>query len=255
MATLLGTNLVGACLDDGTQNGKDSTGETEQQVLDYGQTGMNSCSTRSGCAYSLGASNGFSKVCYISGLKGDLYGSYVYLDFNDNNTDYLKIIPGPGRTVSASAACTDIDGSHVGGGTWSVGQPNVSLGAGSGTQCAITSLLNTSGFQNNTDLLRVAQDSNGNWNLGGSMASGHYATATATCWTPSSPTGGFSWQNFSGPVTNPFSPLTNGMICAPTKFQGNFTHATSEVSVGINNALAEWYLTVSYTAGTASCFF
>jgi hypothetical protein len=227
------------------------TGEADQDLSGFVQLGLNTCSSPGGCRYAMGPIQ-FGRACFVSGIAGDLsFGSVQFT--NDGTTEFMVIIPGPNRTLSAAGACVTPGLNLATSGTWYSSQGSISLGGGSDRQCVISGIVNTNGLESPSDTVQVWHGTFG-WELGGTVAPGHYMSASATCWDGSAFQGGVGNFNFNTVKPLDYSPGADGMVCAPTELAGNFTTTTAKAQSYFNARNGSWNLDVAYAGAATSCF-
>ncbi len=249
---------LGGCALDGSpaEPGGDAernVGSVEQDIAGIGWTSLRSCSSLTPCKYLLGPA-AFAQRCYISGIKGDLTLGSVAITTESPNV-FLTVRNAPGRTLAAAATC--ISGVDVASeGAWSSAQGTAAdLGKGTNRQCAISSITNINGLATAAENVRLFKDSADHWRLGGTVASGHGVSATATCWDNSTFAGGVGNYNFSTVKRLAYSPSRSGMGCAPTEFAGAFTNPSASANSYFDGNEQMWHLDVAFAGAAASCFF
>jgi hypothetical protein len=255
MITALCGATLGACaLDDKTADDLD-TGAAVQDISGIGMTGWESCSSSAGCSFPIGTVQ-FSQRCYISGIRGDLsFGSITFSGSQLGSALNLIVRPGPNRTLAAAATCISgvTSSNDMSWNSWQ--NTAADLGAGTGRQCAISGITNTTGLQTSSENVMTWLDTSGHWRLGGTVGSGHTISAQATCWDNATVAGAVGWYDFSKFDPLSYSPSQNGMGCAPTKFQGAFTNTVAQVYSYFNGNNQTWNLDVNRAGADVTCFF
>lgn len=249
-----GCAVDGSSTDPAAGDAEEKVAAVTQEISGIGMTGLLSCSNLGGCRFLLGP-GGFGKNCYISGIKGDLSFGGITIGVDASNVT-MTVRPGPYRTLAAAATCIDTGLDSAGGGAWSSAQGAAAdLGIGTNRQCAISGISNINALASPSESVKVFKDTAGHWRLGGTVASGHSISATATCWDNSTFAGGVDNFNFGTVKPLSYSPGRSGMGCAPTAFAGAFNNPSASAHSYFNGNNLTWNLDVAYAGASATCFF
>jgi hypothetical protein len=218
------------------------TGEARQELGSFGIWSWG-CSSAP-CGLDLGLVAG--QTCFLAGVWGNLQpaGSYSQVQVLQSDGHWgLQIVPS-GHPLGGTAVC--VPGTMVKTGSWSSGQPEVSLGSGATRRCFLSGVINTDGFTASSDFVQVRKVGS-TWFLGGNMPSSKTVRAVATCVDVPAAANDFglvvsdggSFLNVPIQDNNPW-----GWACGIKKLGGHFTTNSYNdgVWIGYNNGISMWEL-------------